>query len=129
VRFLLDTNALLWLLAGSERVDEATRSLLADPRNAVFVSVVSVWEIVIKVALGKLDVPRNVASWLPDALTASRLTLLPITLNHPLGVERLPPHHSDPFDRLLIAQAMTEDMIIVTSDAEFARYEVRIIRC
>jgi PIN domain nuclease of toxin-antitoxin system len=129
VRFLLDTHTLLWLLAGSERVSEQTREVLADPRNAVFVSVVCAWEIAIKVALGKLEVPPDVRSWLPAEIVASRLATLPITLDHALAVEHLPPHHTDPFDRLLIAQAIAENLTIVTGDAQFERYEVRVIRC
>ena len=127
--FLLDTNVLLWLLAGSERVDEQTRSMLADPRNTILVSVVSGWEIAIKVGLGKLNVPPNIAGWLPGALATSRLRVLPITLAHALGVEHLPPHHGDPFDRLLIAQAIEEDLTLVSADAQFERYGVSVIRC
>ena len=129
MKILLDTHVLLWLLAGSERVSEQARSLLADPHNDVFVSVASAWEIAIKVALGKLDVPPDVRSWLPAELAASRLTTLPITFDHALSVEHLPPHHADPFDRLLIAQALAEEMVLVSNDHQFARYDIRVIRC
>jgi PIN domain nuclease of toxin-antitoxin system len=129
VRFLLDTHVLLWLLAGSDRVSDQTREVLADPHNDVFVSAASAWEIAIKVGLRKLDVPPDVRSWLPSELAASRLATLPISLGHALGVERLPPHHADPFDRLLIAQALAEDMVLVSNDHQLERYEVRLMRC
>jgi PIN domain nuclease of toxin-antitoxin system len=129
VRLLLDTHVLLWLLAGSERVSDEVREVLADPRNEVFVSAASGWEIAIKVGLGKLDVPPDVRSWLPVELTASRLTILPISLDHALGVENLPAHHADPFDRVLIAQALAEDMVLVSNDHQIDRYEIRLMHC
>jgi PIN domain nuclease of toxin-antitoxin system len=128
VRFLLDTHVLLWLLAGSERVSERTRSALADPGNAVFVSAASAWEIAIKVGLGKLSIPPDVQTWLPQQLAASRLAVLPVSIDHALGVERLPAHHADPFDRLLVAQAMAEALVLVSDDRHVARYGVRVMR-
>jgi PIN domain nuclease of toxin-antitoxin system len=129
VSLLLDTNALLWWLAGSRRLGRQARSSIGDPHNLVYVSAASAWEIAIKVALGKLDVPPNVATWLPAELAANRLTPLPIALSHALEVERLPQHHTDPFDRLLIAQAIAEGLTIVTGDAQFQRYNVPLVRC
>ncbi|MBA2450913.1 MAG: type II toxin-antitoxin system VapC family toxin [Chloroflexi bacterium] len=128
MRVLLDTHVLLWLLAGSERVSDRTRSLLADPSNDVFTSVASAWEIAIKVGLGKLNVPPALVTWLPQQLAASRLAVLPITIEHALGVERLPTHHADPFDRLLVAQAMAEDLVLATGDRYLERYDVRVMR-
>ncbi len=128
MRVLLDTHVLLWLLAGSERVSDRTRSLLADPSNDVFTSVASAWEIAIKVGLGKLNVPPALVTWLPQQLAASRLAVLPITIEHALGVERLPAHHADPFDRLLVAQAMAEDLVLATGDRYLERYDVRVMR-
>jgi PIN domain nuclease of toxin-antitoxin system len=129
VNVLLDTNALLWWLADSHRLGQPARAVLADPSNTVYVSAASAWEIAIKVGLGKLTAPPHVASWLPDALTASRFTPLPITVNHALGVEELPPHHADPFDRLIIAQAIAEDLRVVTSDRQLGFYDIRLIPC
>jgi len=129
LKLLLDTHVLLWLLAGSERLSDQARGVLADPRNDVFVSAASAWEIAIKVRLGKLDVPPDVRSWLPIELAASRLATLPISLHHALGVEHLPPHHADPFDRILVAQALAEGMVIVSNDHQLDRYEVHLMRC
>jgi PIN domain nuclease of toxin-antitoxin system len=129
VSYLLDTNVLLWLLAGSDRVSQPTRDLLADPHLEVLVSAASAWEIAIKASQRRVAVPPNIAVWLPDQLTANRLTPLPVTIAHAAGVEHLPPHHTDPFDRILIAQALAEDIPIVTGDRQLERYGVQVIRC
>jgi PIN domain nuclease of toxin-antitoxin system len=125
---LLDTNALLWALSGNERLGQASETI-EDRRNRVFVSAVSAWEIAIKVGLGKLNVPPGVSSWLPSELVSAQFTVLPISLIHALTVETLPNHHADPFDRLLIAQATCETLVIVTGDAHFESYNVQLIRC
>ena len=127
--FLLDTHVLLWLLAGSPRVGTALLTTLADPGNTVYVSAASAWEIAIKAGLGKLAVPPDLDHWLPAEIAAAGLTPLPIDLNHALGVERLPRHHTDPFDRLLIAQAIVDDITLVSADRAFDAYGVRLLRC
>ena len=129
MNLLLDTHALLRFLGDDPRLQPATLKLLADPLNDVFVSAASAWEIAIKARLGKLPVPPNIAEWLPAQLVTNRLTPLPITIAHAAGVEHLPTHHADPFDRLLIAQARAEDLALVTGDRQFERYEVRLIAC
>ena len=126
---LLDTNAPLWWLADSDRLGQPARAVLADPSNTVYVSAASAWEIAIKVGLGRLEAPRHVAGWLPDALTANRFTPLPITIKHALGVEELPPYHADPFDRLIISQAIAEDLRVVTGDRQLGLYDIRMIPC
>ena len=129
MNLLLDTHALLWVLAESPRLGPATRQLLANPLNDVLVSAVSAWEIAIKATLGKLSVPPDIANWLPAQLANNRMTPLPITVAHAAGLERLPMHHNDPFDRLLIAQARVENLAVVTADQRFRQYEVRVIGC
>jgi PIN domain nuclease of toxin-antitoxin system len=129
VNLLLDTHALLWFLADDHHLRPAARQLMADPLNDVFVSAASAWEIAIKSGLGKLAVPPDIATWLPVQLSTARLIPLPISVLHAAAVERLPPHHADPFDRLLIAQASAEHLTIVTRDPQFERYDVRLIRC
>jgi len=129
VKLLLDTHALLWFLVDDHRLTPATRGLMADPINDVFVSAASAWEIAIKKSLGKLTVPPDIATWLSAQLTRSRLTPLAITVSHAAAVERLPAHHADPFDRLLIAQANAENLSVVTSDPQFEQYDVRLVRC
>jgi len=127
VNLLLDTHALLWLLSDSRRIAPATRQLIADPVHDVFVSAASAWEIAIKASLRKLVVPPDIGTWLPAQLVRNRLTPLPITVAHAASVELLPWHHGDPFDRLLVAQALAENLTIVTGDAQFEPYGVRLI--
>ncbi|MGH3158596.1 MAG: type II toxin-antitoxin system VapC family toxin [Streptosporangiaceae bacterium] len=119
MRLLLDTHALLWWLA-DEGLDDQAQDVIADPANLVMVSAASAWEISIKKALGKLSAPDD----LSRQLEASAFTPLPISLAHGLAAGQLPRHHDDPFDRMLIAQALAEGLTIVTRDKRFADYDV-----
>ncbi|MGH9165957.1 MAG: type II toxin-antitoxin system VapC family toxin [Acidimicrobiales bacterium] len=116
---LLDTHALLWLLAGDPRV-EGARVAIEGARTPVLVSAVCLWEAAIKSALGKLRVPDD----LPDRLDAFAFERLPVTDVHAWAVRKLPPVHNDPFDRLLVAQAVCEQATIVSADPTFDRYQV-----
>lgn len=127
MNLLLDTHVLLWWLADDARLGERARSAIADARNRAWVSAASAWELAIKSALGRLDLPGPAAEVLPAALAESDFTALPISIDHALGVGALPPVHADPFDRLLIAQAIAQSLTIVTADAIFARYPVAIL--
>lgn len=129
MRLLLDTNALLWVLADSPRLGSHARALVVDPDNHVYVSAASAWEIAIKLSLGRLQVPANLTIWLPVELQASRFTPLSIELHHAFAVEHLPWHHRDPFDRLLLAQATAEGLTLVTGDRQFASYHAPIVWC
>lgn len=116
---LLDTHALLWLLAGDRRIAHL-RNELSRTRNTVLLSAVSIWEAAIKSTLGKLQVPDD----LPERASAFAFERLPVTDTHAWGVRQLPPHHDDPFDRLLIVQALSERAAIVSADVVFDRYGV-----
>jgi len=130
VKLLLDAHALIWALFEPEHLAEAARREIVDPDNDVYVSAATAWEIAIKAGLGKLPAPPpDLQDWLPNRLTADRFVPLPVALEHALSVERLPSHHRDPFDRLLIAQASAEGMSIVTRDPAFGRYDVPLLRC
>ncbi|MHB8620203.1 MAG: type II toxin-antitoxin system VapC family toxin [Chloroflexota bacterium] len=129
MRLLLDTNALLWWLAGGERIRPGTRAIVADPANDVYVSAATAWEIAIKRVLGRLEVAEDVATWLPRELSGNRFLGLPISLDHALAVERLPKLHTDPFDRLIIAQAEQERLTIVTGDSQLAGYGRPVVLC
>jgi PIN domain nuclease of toxin-antitoxin system len=120
VNLLLDTHALLWWLADARDLEPAAREAIGDPETLVYVSAVSVWEIVIKKALGKLEVPDD----LPAVVEAEPFQHLDITIEHAFKVSELPMHHSDPFDRLLIAQCLVDGLTLVTHDADIARYDV-----
>lgn len=124
MRLLLDTHVLLWALAGDRRLGTRAKAAIRDPANDVFVSVASLWEIVIKVAAGRLELNGPADQVLLDAMSEGDLEPLDIRSAHVFGVGTLPPHHGDPFDRLLVAQARVEDMTLVTADAMMARYDV-----
>lgn len=122
-RFLLDTHAVLWALAEPGMLSRPARTALEDARSEVFVSVVSGWEIAIKRALGKLEAPDN----LEAAIRMQGFEPLLMTFQHAERAGGLPPHHRDPFDRMLIAQAQAEGLIIVTRDSGFSFYGVRTL--
>jgi PIN domain nuclease of toxin-antitoxin system len=126
VRLLLDTHSLLWWLADDARLGDAARELIADPANDVFVSTVSLWEIVVKVRIGKLAADIGEIA---QAVDAQGLQLLDIGLAHLTGLAALPTHHRDPFDHLLIAQAIAEDLTFLTQDANAPAYPVTVISC
>lgn len=120
---LLDTHVALWAFASPEVLRPEVRGAITDPRNTVMVSATSVWEVEIKRALGKLDAPEGFA-----ALCVERgFDPLNITYRHAEVAGALPPHHSDPFDRMLIAQAIAEDLELVTNDRAMSAYDVRVV--
>jgi PIN domain nuclease of toxin-antitoxin system len=123
LRLLLDTHVVLAWLLGDEALGSCAKPQLEDPSNQLIVSAVVVWEVVIKRALGKLEVPMTFVA----DLIESDAVKLPIKLEHAAGVERLPHHHRDPFDRLLVAQATIERATIVSSDAALRAYGVPIL--
>ncbi|TPJ75702.1 type II toxin-antitoxin system VapC family toxin [Mesorhizobium sp. B2-6-2] len=119
--FLADTHIILWSISDDRRLSEHHRAILAS-EAVVFASAASVWEIAIKRSIGKLQAPDD----LPALLPRMRFQPLAVTLQHAHAVGDLPPHHGDPFDRLLIAQAQMEKLAILTSDPNFARYQVAL---
>ncbi len=123
MRLLLDTHVLLWWLA-DEGLTPQSRDAIADPENLVMVSAASAWEISIKKALGKLSAPDD----LEQQVDESGFAALPISIVHGLAAGRLPRHHDDPFDRMLIAQALEEGLTLVTHDKRFTDYDVALMR-
>ena len=124
MRLLLDTHALLWSLVKPEKLPPAVRHAIQSAENEAYASVASAWEISIKVAIGKLDFDVQV---LERGLAASGIQALGITLQHTARIARLPLHHRDPFDRMLVAQALTESLTIVTRDRDLAKYGVKLL--
>jgi PIN domain nuclease of toxin-antitoxin system len=122
VRLLLDTHALLWWLA-DEGLNAEAREAITDPANLVAVSAASAWEISIKKALGKLAAPDD----LEQQVQTGGFVSLPISIAHAIAAGRLPRHHDDPFDRMLIAQALAEGLTIVTRDKRFDDYGVALL--
>ena len=124
MNLLLDTHVFLWAIDDDPQLSHAARAAIIDGNNMVFVSAVTAWEIAIKKATGKLTIPQG--NYL-DELRTHRFASLDITTEHALAVEGLPHHHKDPFDRLLIAQAQMEKLVLVTADARIKQYAVQII--
>lgn len=129
MKYLLDTSVFLWSLDASDRLNPEARKLLAEGSGEVYLSSVSSWEIAIKWNIGKLRLPTPPASLIPSALSSMAIRPLPMTHAHAFAVADLPPHHTDPFDRMLIAQARSEDMVLLTSDGAFLKYKVKTLWC
>jgi PIN domain nuclease of toxin-antitoxin system len=122
---LLDAHALLWFLWADPRLSAVAKALIEDPQNRKLVSVATCWEIAIKAGLGKLVLGEPSRSFLSREIARNSFDLLAITFDHATGVETLPRHHGDPFDRLLITQALAESVAIVSADAVFDAYGVQ----
>jgi PIN domain nuclease of toxin-antitoxin system len=120
---LLDTHALLWSLGDTDRLSSVARDVLSKGDVPAYVSVASVWEIAIKRASGKLKAPDD----LLEQVAAARFSELGVTFKHAMLAGALPPHHGDPFDRMLVAQARSEKLTLVTSDARLAAYDVPVL--
>ena len=121
MRLLLDSQAFVHIVSQPEALPVAARSAIEDPNNAVFLSIASPFELQIKVNIGKIAFSRSLRDAVQFELARGTFELLPITLDHIDELSRLPTHHKDPFDRILIAQARTEDLTIVTGDRAIAR--------
>jgi PIN domain nuclease of toxin-antitoxin system len=123
VNYLLDTHVLLWLLGDPGQLSAAAREAIQNPRNQVFVSAVSAVEISIKKALGKLDAPEG----LTEEIVLRGLQHLPFEFPHGEALAELPPHHADPFDRMLICQALHERLTLITRDRKMEPYSVKLL--
>ena len=123
MRLLLDTHALVWALSDIPRLTENARIAIADPHNDVFVSAITAWEITVKRAKGHLTAPDNLSSVIEER----GFEHLPLTFFHAEQAGLLPMYHRDPFDRLLIAQAQAEGLILVTRDRHIRRYGIRTL--
>jgi PIN domain nuclease of toxin-antitoxin system len=127
LRILLDTQVWLWMQSDPARLGARALAIVVDPENELLLSAASSWEIAIKYALGKLPLPTAPHEYVPSRMQASGTDALPITHTHALSVASLPTHHRDPFDRLLVAQAQTESLPILTADPQIGRYEVNVL--
>jgi PIN domain nuclease of toxin-antitoxin system len=127
VEVLLDTHVLIWWLSQSTRLGPRARKLLADDGTKLLWSVASSWELAIKQSKGGIQLPGPVRTYLPQVLGEQQVDLLPIANSHALRVAELPHHHGDPFDRMLVAQAVEERIPILTNDEVIGQYEVEVI--
>ena len=127
MKLLLDTNVFIWLNDAPHRVRERVMTVIANPDNDLFFSLTSIWEMQIKIQLGKLELSDSLSDILKTQQVDNNLQVLTIDLNHIWSLENLPYHHRDPFDRLLIAQAQTEGMTLVSADGIFEMYDVDLL--
>lgn len=126
MRALLDTHAFLWWISNDARLSERCRAIISNGVNQILFSAVSAWEIAVKAGIGRLAIPGDVETYIVEQVSRNRFEILPISLSHALRVSRLPNHHKDPFDRMLVAQAQVERVTILTGDAQIARYPIRV---
>ncbi|MBW4582764.1 MAG: type II toxin-antitoxin system VapC family toxin [Tildeniella nuda ZEHNDER 1965/U140] len=127
MKLLLDTHAFIWLDSNPSRLSERVRSLLQDPNNTLLLSVVSIWEMQIKIQIEKLQISLSLAELVESQRQANMIEILPISLPHVLALDHLPLHHKDPFDRLMVAQANIESATLVSQDETLSRYSVQLI--
>ncbi len=126
-KLLLDTHVFLWLRSNPLKLSQTVLQAYEDPNNTVYLSMASVWEMQIKVQLGKLQLTRPLPELLEQQCTTNGLQILPIELRHLFGLGELPLHHKDPFDRLLLVQAQLENAYLVSIDAAFKQYQVNLL--
>ena len=124
MKLLLDTHTLLWFIVGSANLSAYARSLIEDAEHEKFVSIVSIWETAIKVSIGKMSLSASFDILFPHQLQINGFELLPVKIEHTSVVTTLPFHHRDPFDRLLIAQSIVENLMLVSIDEDFDEYPV-----
>jgi PIN domain nuclease of toxin-antitoxin system len=129
MKYLLDTSVFLWALAAPGKLNRRARNLLSNEREGLFLSAASSWEISLKFGLGKLELPEPPAKYVPKWMLNWGIHALDISHLHALAVGDLPLHHQDPFDRILIVQAMAEGMVLLTADRMFEKYSVKTLWC
>lgn len=124
MNILLDTQAFLWLISDDPQLSKKAKKLFLDQDNAFFLSVASMWEIAIKVSLGKMTLHQPIDKFIPTQLQENLIKQLTIDFKHIVTTTKLPFHHRDPFDRLIIAQAMSENLLLLSCDKTFDKYDV-----
>jgi PIN domain nuclease of toxin-antitoxin system len=129
MKFLLDTNVFLWGLAEEHKLNSSAQEILESSLSELYFSAAGSWEIAIKFALGSLPLPKPPSEYIPYALRVWAVRALEITHEHALCAGELPIHHRDPFDRMLIAQAISEQMTLLTTDRVLQKYKVDLIFC
>jgi len=129
MKFLLDTNILLWGLVAEDKLNTAAQEILKSSSSELYFSAAGSWEIAIKYALGSLPLPKPPSVYIPYALRIWTVQALDISHEHALRAGELPAHHRDPFDRMLIAQAIAEQMTLLTADRALQKYKVDLIYC
>ena len=127
MKALLDTHVFLWWCLEDARISAPAEKIIRTGANQLFLSAASVWEMVVKCQLGKLELPKSSDRFITEELAKNRIQTLPIEASHALRLTSLPLRHKDPFDRILIAQSLTEGMPVITGDSAFGKYDVDVI--
>ncbi len=127
MKYILDTHAFLWFISEDKQLSHNACDIIKKRDNEIFFSAGSAWEISIKTGLGRLSIREELTSFLIDQLAVNRMLSLPITLSHAAFTRTLPTIHKDPFDRILIAQSIVEDMPLITRDGTIGRYNVKVV--
>ena len=127
MRLLFDTECWLWSVKEPDRLNKRAKELIDDPATELYLSVASIWEIIIKSQIGKLPLPKAPEDYIPEMLQLQQTKTLVITPNHIYQLPKLPLLHRDPFDRLLIAQALTENLTLLTADKLIRQYKAPLI--
>ena len=126
MQLLVDTHILIWFLEGNKLLSKSRRQIVADSQNNVFVSIASLWEIAIKISIGKLTLAKPLANVIKQ-IEIEDFEILPISPEHTLRVSIMPFHHRDPFDRVIIAQSQIENLPVLTDDNDFGSYGIKIL--
>ncbi len=129
MKYLLDSMIWLWSIHAVEKINDACLAILQDGQEEIYFSAASAWELSIKARLGKLNLPGPPAKCIPTFIERQGLRPLPVTHLHAVRTYDLPLHHEDPFDRLIIAQALSEGMTVLTADRQFRKYAVSVVWC
>ncbi len=127
MKILIDTHALLWLITDDKKLSEKNKAYFTSPENDLYFSMAGFWEICIKVSIGKLKLSKNWEQTIKDELAFNSVKIVPITTSHCSQLVKLPFYHRDPFDRLIIAQAIIEEFHVMTTDEHFVHYPISII--
>jgi PIN domain nuclease of toxin-antitoxin system len=127
MKVLLDTHAFLWSIAGDKKLSKTARKTFLDPRNRLFLSAVSMWEICIKISLEKLSLKSGWFKKIQNEMSTNAVQWLPVEMQHCVELTKLPFHHRDPFDRMLVAQARVEDLQVLSRDVRLSAYDIECI--
>lgn len=127
MKILIDTHAFLWWVADDPQLSLKAKEIISNPDNEIYFSVVSAWEITIKVGTGKLSLSEPPEIYIPSRIASNQFEILPVQMTHILRINSLPNSHKDPFDRLLIAQSLVEDLLLMTLDSAIIQYPVTTI--
>ena len=126
MKYLLDFHTLIWFLENDSRLSEKSKVIIEEDLNELYVSIVSLWELNIKINLGKINLSVSLQR-IVDLLESFSITILPLSFIHIKGIDKLSLHHKDPFDRILISQAISEDLIIISKDENFKLYQAKVV--